>query len=454
MVVMMMMRNKSFGTISKVFFNKIVIEVPDPSNIHQNYKGDFYTLDGLNDYITIYKDYHNKYVYQITGLYEQEKALSPTEDSKFEQKAYFDAVPIGEIYYGEFEYGLSTFPIIGEEVYLITVKDIQNVLMPDKNILPISFGKLTTHDYIPQLSVDSLFTNHMAILGNTGSGKSTTMRKILNELLNLHIRGIDPNKMNFIIFDLHNEYTIFANEYLTPVNLDEISIPLDTLNLEDWINLVQPAMSVQLPVLMNGLKMASILESDSDRYDWIKAYCALELYNNQQTDAVTKRTKIVNLLDEIPSDDIKKQLKNYDSQFGNFRTEEQEGKFKMAIYSYIKYIHNIEYYECEEELREVLDSSNEGFENLLKLKDGVDTVLLLEESKGNIQARTHCQTLMTRIDNIILNYSSNLFSNNRDRINKFYEIIKYEKALTVFDCSNLEDSDLLFLSGYFSREIL
>src|SRR5699024_4944177 len=44
--------------------------------------------------------------------------------------------------------------------------------------------------------------------------------------------------------------------------------------------------------------------------------------------------------------------------------------------------------------------------------------------------------------------------NNRDRINKFYEIIKYEKALTVFDCSNLEDSDLLFLSGYFSREIL
>src|SRR5699024_11908461 len=114
MVVMMMM-NKSFGTISKVFFNKIVIEVPDPSNIHQNYKGDFYTLDGLNDYITIYKDYHNKYVYQITGLYEQEKALSLTEDSKFEQKAYFDAVPIGEIYYGEFEYGLSTFPIIGEE---------------------------------------------------------------------------------------------------------------------------------------------------------------------------------------------------------------------------------------------------------------------------------------------------------------------------------------------------
>src|SRR5699024_1266075 len=315
------------------------------------------------------------------------------------------------------------------------------------------FGKLTTHDYIPQLSVDSLFTNHMAILGNTGSGKSTTMRKILNELLNLHSRGIDPNKMNFIIFDLHNEYTIFANEYLTPVNLDEISIPLDTLNLEDWINLVQPAMSVQLPVLMNGLKMASILESDSDRYGWIKAYCALELYNNQQTDAVTKRTKIVNLLENIQDENIKSNLVNYSSQYGSVQ-QGQEESFTLSIYDYLKDVHDLEYHECDGELRKLLESTDEGFKNLLKLKDGVDMVLLLEESKGNTQARTHCETLMTRIDNIILNYSSNLFSNNRDRINKFYEIIKYEKALTVFDCSNLEDSDLLFLSGYFSREIL
>lgn len=104
--------------------------------------------------------------------------------------------------------------------------------------------KLTTHEYIPQLSVDSLFANHMAILGNTGSGKSTTVRKVLSELLNLKNRNINPNKMNFIIFDLHNEYTMFEEEYLSTVNLDTISIPLETLTLEDWINLVQPAAAV------------------------------------------------------------------------------------------------------------------------------------------------------------------------------------------------------------------
>lgn len=447
------MRNKPFGTISKVYFNKIVIEVPDPSKIHHNYLGDLYFLDGLNDYITIYKDQQNKYIYQIIGLYEQEKPHSLAEESKFEKKAFFDAVPVGEIYFKEFEYGLSTFPIIGEEVYLTTVEDIQNVLMPDKNILPISLGKLTTHEYIPELSVDSLFTNHMAILGNTGSGKSTTVRKVLSELLNLKNKKINPNKMNFIIFDLHNEYTMFEEEYLTTVNLDEISIPLETLTLDDWINLVQPSAGVQLPVLMNGLKMASVLESDSDKYDWLKAYCALELYNNQQTDAVTKRTKIVGLLDSIPDVNIQEYLTSYSSQYGSIQQGKEE-KFKQAIYDYIKSVHGLEYDECEEELQKLLETANEGFKDLLKLKDGIDMILLLEESKGNTQARIHCQTLMTRIDSIILSYSKNLFNKDDTRIAEFYKTTKYDRALTVFDCSSLEDGDLLFLSGYLSREIL
>lgn len=348
------MRNKPFGTISKVYFNKIVIEVPDPSNIHHNYKGNLYSLDGLNDYITIYKDQQNKYIYQIVGLYEQEKPHSLVEESKFEKKAYFDAVPVGEIYYNKFEYGLSTFPIIGEEAYLTTIEDIQNILMPDKNILRLSLGKLTTHEYIPELAVDSLFTNHMAILGNTGSGKSTTVRKVIRELLSLKNKGINPNKMNFIIFDLHNEYTMFEEKYSTTVNLNEISIPLETLTIEDWINLVQPSVGVQLPVLMNGLRMASILESESDKYNWLKAYCALELYNNQQTDAVTKRTKIVGLLDNIPDENIQDSLTSYSSQYGSIH-QGKEGDFKQAIYDYIKRVHGLEYHQCEEELQKMLE---------------------------------------------------------------------------------------------------
>lgn len=204
---------------------------------------------------------------------------------------------------------------------------------------------------------------------------------------------------------------------------------------------------------MNGLKMASILESDSDKYNWLKAYCALELYNNQQTDAVTKRSKIVGLLDKVASKDINRSLKKYSSQYGSFKPGEED-EFKQAIHDYIKGVHGMEYHECEEKLQEMLKNSDKGFKDLLKLKDGIDMVLLLEESKGNTQARMHCQTLMTRIDNIIFNYSNNLFDKEEIKIDEFYKVTKYDKALTVFDCSSLEDVDLLFLSGYFSREIL
>ncbi|SER01080.1 hypothetical protein [Piscibacillus halophilus] len=54
------MSNHAFGIISKVFFNKIVIEVPETKLIEHNYHGDLYTLNGLNDFVTINKNGINK----------------------------------------------------------------------------------------------------------------------------------------------------------------------------------------------------------------------------------------------------------------------------------------------------------------------------------------------------------------------------------------------------------
>lgn len=446
------MRNKCIGTISKVFFNKIVIEVPSPSDIQHNYNGDIYICNGLNDFITIYKDLDNRFIYQITGLYEKEKPFNEDEESKFHQLAYFEAVPVGEILNNEFEYGLSTFPMISADVYLTTVGDIRKILMPEKNSLSISLGQLTTHQYVPQFSVDSLFTNHMSILGNTGSGKSTTVRKILNELLDLEKKEIDLNNLNVIIFDVHNEYNCFDEKNASYISLNDIAIPLETLTLEDWVNLVQPASAVQLPVLMNGLKMASLIRSNVNNYNWIRAYCALELYNNQQTDAVTKRSKIVGLLEKLNSEEIKRVLRLYNAQFGNF-TPPNEQDFKTVICEYIEVNSTFKYEQCQLQLTKLLEKSSNKIISLTDLKDGIDMVLLLEESKGNAQVRSHCSTLITRIENLILTYSNNLFDTSSEKISAFLEITQFEKALTIFDCSMLDDNDLLFYTSYLIREV-
>lgn len=452
MKVIIQMRNKSIGTINKVFFNKIVIEIPSPSNMQHNYNGDIYICNGLNDYITIYKDTKNRFIYQIIGLYEQEKPFMEYEQSKFYQRAYFEAVPVGEISNNIFEYGLSTFPMISEEVHLTTVEDIQSILMPQKNSLSISFGQLTTHQYVPKFSLDSLFTSHMSILGNTGSGKSTTVRKMLNELLSLEKRGLEPNKLNFIIFDIHNEYKSFSDRYASYISVDDIAIPLETLTLEDWVNLVQPSSAVQLPVLMNGLKMASLIRSNDNHHKWIRAFCALELYNNQQTDAVTKRSKIVGLLDKLDSEEISRVLGLYNAQYGNF-SPQHERDFKGVIKVYIEEQSTFNYDICQQKLNDLLEDSSNKIICLTELKDGIDMVLLLEESRGNAQVRSHCSTLMTRIDNLILTYSKTLFDNSGEKISLFNEITQFQKALTIFDCSSLDDSDLLFYTSYLVREV-
>lgn len=257
--------------------------------------------------------------------------------------------------------------------------------------------------------------------------------------------------MNFIIFDIHNEYKIFPNEYVCPVSIEDIAIPTKNLSVDDWINLVQPSSAVQLPVLLNGLRMASLLK-ESEHHIWIKAYCALELYNNQQTDAVTKRAKIVGLLDKLGSDEIAATLTPYDAKYGNF-TSRDETVFKQTLKDFIQQSTGYSYEQCQEELMKLLADTEIEVHSINDLWTGMELIILMEEAKGNAQIRSYCSTLMTRIENIISTYSNSIFDESSDKLTKFEDIMRFQKGFTIFDCSSLEDSDLLFFSGFILKQI-
>lgn len=445
------MNRKWIGHITKVFFNKIVFEVPSLENLKYNNLGDFYIGRGLNDYITVFNDFNRRYIFQVVGLYEQEKAFLENEESKFKEKAYFEAIPIGEITREGFEYGLASFPMISEDVYLTSMEDIGKIFSVD-NELSITLGELSTNDYLPKLHINKLLTTHLSILGNTGSGKSTTIRKLLSELIRLKERDIDINKMNFLIFDIHNEYKIFEAENVNQISINEIAIPTETLSTEDWINLVQPSSAAQLPILMNGLRMASLLKDGSEHSDWIRAYSALELYNNQQTDAVTKRAKIVGLLEKVPSTEIAATITSYSAQYGNF-TNGGEAQFKSEIKTFIVESFGYEYEQCQDQLINLLSEEVIKVHSIKDLWLGIELVILLEEAKGNAQIRSYCSTLITRIENVIHTYSNTLFDLSSSKKTKFEELMSFNKGFTVIDCSTMEDTDLLFFSGYLLKEI-
>ncbi|MGT9231219.1 ATP-binding protein, partial [Enterococcus faecalis] len=76
-----------------------------------------------------------------------------------------------------------------------------------------------------------------------------------------------------------------------------------------------------LPILQMALKIANAIENEEIDILWLKCYLALQLYRNQQTDVVGKRTKIISILEGTDIDTSK-----YHSQYGNLK-EEDEKKF-------------------------------------------------------------------------------------------------------------------------------
>lgn len=451
-----MLNQNSIGIVSKVFPNKIVIEIPDTTKVDHNFLGDLYMCEGINTFITIYKSRIEKFVYQIVSLYEQEKPyILDEEESKFSGKAYFEATPLGEIQNDKFEFGLSRFPMIGNDVFMTINEDIETILQLNNECISIPLGTMATHnDYLPRFSIDNLLSHHMSILGNTGSGKSTTARKLLHEIVHLSEKTeIDIDKVNFVIFDVHEEYESLPKQYVDEVIMEDIAIPLETLGIDDWINLVQPSSAIQLPILMHGLRMANLLEQEKVQNNWIKAFCALELYNNIQTDAVAKRSKIIGLLSELGIDGMDKILETY-TQFGNFDSRTNDERvFKETIKEFILAQSGYQYQECKVRIEELIDSANCSISNLGNLITGIDIIFLFEEMKGNAQVRSYCSTLVTRIENLLATYSQTMFDNDVEKRTNFQSVLELDKSFTIFKCSNIDDTDLLFFTGYILRFI-
>lgn len=104
---------------------------------------------------------------------------------------------------GVFQRGLSQYPTIGDEVHLVSEKELKNIYgQPDKPYF-VKLGHISNADSIPALvDVNKLITRHSAVVGTTGSGKSTTVSSIINALS-------DNEKYpsaRIIMLDLHGEY--------------------------------------------------------------------------------------------------------------------------------------------------------------------------------------------------------------------------------------------------------
>jgi len=104
---------------------------------------------------------------------------------------------------GTFQRGLSQYPTIGDEVHLVSESELKNIYgQPDKPYF-VKLGHISNADSIPALvDVNKLITRHSAVVGTTGSGKSTTVASIVNALSDSERYP----SARIIMLDLHGEY--------------------------------------------------------------------------------------------------------------------------------------------------------------------------------------------------------------------------------------------------------
>ena len=421
----------SIGKVISVSYNNLVFEVSNFSKLNYNFGGYTYIAKGIVDYVTVVNDINQKFIYQVVKAEDKEHPLSKVENSKLEYTGKFDCIPIGIIQNGKIEFNMKYYPSLRNKVYLTSEEEYTIIFSVKDSTESITLG-LIEEKYKAQINLSKIFNHHGAILGNTGSGKSTTIRQIISES-----KKHNTDNLHLHVFDVHDEYSHINGIERIDV-LSDFKINIENMDLQDWINLVKPSDLVQLPILQTALKLADGIKNNRISKIWLKCYVAHTLYSYVQTDAVARRTKIINILRETGID-----TSGYSSQFANFSGTAEENFLKALIQKMdSEHPGETEYSFLHTQL-EASEYKTTSFEDLL---NGLEFSFLLEECKGNAQARSHCGTLETRIKSIQSRYSSLLSSNGDVTPISDSQII-------VYSVSNLDDDLLLFFSSYLLKNI-
>lgn len=110
---------------------------------------------------------------------------------------------VGEGGRGHFRRGISQYPTIGDEVHLVTDGDMRSIYGRRDSSEYLQLGWVASAESIPALiDVNRLVNRHSAIVGATGSGKSTTVATLLRKLS-------DPIRYpaaRVVLIDIHGEY--------------------------------------------------------------------------------------------------------------------------------------------------------------------------------------------------------------------------------------------------------
>lgn len=172
---------------------------------------------------------------------------------------------IGEFTNGNFINGIVNKPRLCSSIRTIS-KEEMDILASTNDEESFLLGNLPQYSNYPyRVNINELFGNHLAIFGNTGSGKSYGVSRILQSLF-YDKRNLMKNS-NIILFDVHGEYKKafsnirnYNNNFICK-DYDEnrkLKIPVWLLDINDIALLLGANEPKQITVLEKTMKLVRI----------------------------------------------------------------------------------------------------------------------------------------------------------------------------------------------------
>ena len=126
-----------------------------------------------------------------------------------------------------FKRGITTYPIPGSKVYPVTGSDLKQMFAADERA-HIEIGTVyPTKDVRAALYVDAFLGKHFALLGSTGTGKSTSAALIMHRICDQSPEG------HIVMIDPHGEYSAAFKNDGELYNVDNLAMPYWLMNFEE-----------------------------------------------------------------------------------------------------------------------------------------------------------------------------------------------------------------------------
>lgn len=167
--------------------------------------GHTYRVGQVGSFVRIPQGYSDLYgVVCEVGASSMPKALNTGD---IETGRWMRVELVGEAIGAQFERGLSQHPNIEDNVHIVTERDLKRIY-GGRGDDQVKIGALSSSENIDvRLSLDSLVTRHSAVLGSTGSGKSTTVASLLRSIVQPQGEQGGSPAARILLLDIHGEYS-------------------------------------------------------------------------------------------------------------------------------------------------------------------------------------------------------------------------------------------------------